>query len=114
MKQLGGRVEMLLMGYGVTVYRGWASVPALGKVEVKHEDGSVESLRPSTSSCNGNDAAASPGFQGEHRPLHSSDDALESTMCPSVCWSSARRLGVEFACLWNAFGSKETWLRVRR
>jgi dihydrolipoamide dehydrogenase len=107
-KQLVGGVEMLLKGYGVTVYRGWADVPAPGKVEVKHEDGSVEVLETKhIILATGSTQQLPPVSKESIAHCISSDDALELDHVPErMLVIGGGVLGVEFACIWNAFGSK--------
>ena len=106
-KQLVGGVEMLLKGYGVTVYHGWANVSAPGKVEVKHEDGSVEILETKNIIlATGSSQQLPPVSKESIAQCISSDDALELDHVPGrMLVIGGGVLGVEFACIWNAFGS---------
>lgn len=106
--QLVGGVEMLLKGNGVTVYRGWANVPAPGKVEVTYEDGSKETLETKNIILATGSSQQLPPVPKESL-VHaiSSDDALELDHVPErMLVIGGGVLGVEFACIWNAFGSK--------
>lgn len=106
--QLVGGVEMLLKGNGVSVYRGWANVPAPGKVEVTHEDGSKEVLETKNIIiATGSSQQLPPVSKESLAHAISSDDALELDHVPErMLVIGGGVLGVEFACIWNAFGSK--------
>jgi dihydrolipoamide dehydrogenase len=101
-------VEMLLKGNGVTVYRGWANVPAPGKVEVTYEDGSRETLETrNIILATGSSQQLPPVPKESLAHAISSDDALELDHVPErMLVIGGGVLGVEFACIWNAFGSK--------
>lgn len=106
--QLVGGVEMLLKGNGVTVYRGWAGVSAPGKVEVSYEDGSKETLETKNIIlATGSSQQLPPVSKESLSHAISSDDALELDHIPErMLVIGGGVLGVEFACIWNAFGSK--------
>jgi len=105
--QLVGGVEMLLRGNGVAVYRGWAKVPAPGKVEVTYPDGSTEVLETrSIILATGSSQQLPPVSQESLAHTISSDDALALDHVPEkMLVIGGGVLGVEFACIWNAFGS---------
>lgn len=106
-KQLVGGVDMLLKGNGVTVYRGWAKVPAPGKVEVTYEDGSKEVLETRNIILATGASQQQPPVSAESLShTISSDDALELDHVPErLLVIGGGVLGVEFACIWNAFGA---------
>jgi len=106
-KQLVSGVDMLLRGYGVAVYRGWAKVPAPGKVEVTYEDGSKEVLEAGNIVlATGSSQQLPPVSKESLAHTISSDDALELDHVPGrMLVIGGGVLGVEFACIWNAFGS---------
>jgi len=105
--QLVGGVEMLLKGNGVQVYRGWANVPAPGKVEVTYPDGSKETLETKNIIlATGSSQQLPPVSKESLAHTISSDDALELDHVPErMLVIGGGVLGVEFACIWNAFGS---------
>lgn len=107
-KQLVGGVDMLLKGNGVAVYRGWAKVPAPGKVEVTYPDGSREVLETKNIIlATGSSQQLPPVSEESLSHTISSDDALELDHVPGrMLVIGGGVLGVEFACIWNAFGSK--------
>ena len=105
--QLVGGVEMLLKGNGVQVYRGWAKVPAPGKVEITYPDGSKETLETKNIIlATGSSQQLPPVSKESLAHTISSDDALELDHVPErMLVIGGGVLGVEFACIWNAFGS---------
>jgi dihydrolipoamide dehydrogenase len=107
-KQLVGGVDMLLKGYGVTVYRGWAKILAPGRVEVTCEDGSRETLEAKNIVlATGSSQQLPPVSQESLSHTISSDDALSLDHVPGrMLVIGGGVLGVEFACIWNAFGSQ--------
>ncbi len=106
--QLVGGVDMLLKGNGVTVYRGWAQVPAPGKVEVTMPDGSKETLETkSIILATGSSPQLPPVSEESLSHTISSDEALCLDKVPErLLVIGGGVLGVEFACIWNAFGAK--------
>ncbi|HHY94429.1 MAG TPA: FAD-dependent oxidoreductase, partial [Firmicutes bacterium] len=106
--QLVGGVEMLFRSHGVTLVRGEARMSAPGVVEVKLPDGGTEVL-------SARHVIVATGSQPENPPIPSeqlalclgSDDALEPDHVPeSMLIIGGGVLGVEFACLYRAFGCK--------
>jgi len=107
-KRLVEGLEMLLKGNGVTVYRGWANVPAPGKVEVTYEDGTKEVLETKNIIlATGSTQQLPPVPKESLAHAISSDDALELDKVPErMLIIGGGVIAVEFACIWNAFGSK--------
>jgi dihydrolipoamide dehydrogenase len=106
--QLVGGVERLLSGVDAAVYRGTASVPAPGKVEVTHADGKTETLETRfILLATGSQPQLPPVPEEALRHTISSDDALELESVPkSMLIIGGGVLGVEFACIYDAFGSE--------
>ncbi len=107
-QQLVSGVETLLKGNGVQVYRGWAKVPAPGKVQVTFEDKSQETLETKNIIlATGSSQQLPPVSQESLAHTISSDDALSLEQVPEkLLVIGGGVLGVEFACIWNAFGSR--------
>jgi dihydrolipoamide dehydrogenase len=107
-KRLVDGLEMLLKGNGVTVYRGWANVPAPGKVEVTYDDGSKEVLETKNIVlATGSTQQLPPVPKESLAHAISSDDALELDKVPErMLIIGGGVIAAEFACIWNAFGSK--------
>lgn len=106
--QLVAGVDMLLKGNGITVYNGWAKVPAPGKVEVAMADGSKEVLETkSIILATGSSPQLPPVSEESLAHTISSDEALCLSKVPErLLVIGGGVLGVEFACIWNAFGAK--------
>lgn len=106
--QLVKGVQRLLKGNGVTLYRGWAKVPSPGKVEVTMEDGSKELLETKhIILATGSSQKLPPISKESISHTISSDDALSLDHVPErLLIIGGGVLGVEFACIWNAFGAK--------
>ncbi|QUL98942.1 MAG: dihydrolipoyl dehydrogenase [Candidatus Fermentithermobacillus carboniphilus] len=107
-KTLVDGVERLLKGNGVSVYRGWAKVPSPGRVEVTMADGSKEVLETKhIIIATGSSQQLPPVSEESLAHTISSDDALELDHVPErLLVIGGGVLGVEFACIWNAFGAK--------
>ncbi len=107
-KQLVTGVEGLLKRNGVAVHSGWAKVPSPGKVEVHKPDGSVEVLETKNIIlATGSSPRLIPLSPESLAHTVSSDDALCFDEVPRrLAVIGGGVLGVEFACIWNAFGSK--------
>jgi len=105
--QLVGGVERLLDSAEVAVYRGTASVPAPAKVRVDYADGKSETLETKYVILATGSQPKMPPVPEEHfAHTISSDDALELEDIPSsMLIIGGGVLGVEFACIYHAFGS---------
>jgi dihydrolipoamide dehydrogenase len=106
--QLVGGVERLLAGAEVAVYRGAASVPGPGKVAVTGPDGGTETLQTRYVLLATGSQPLQPPVPEEDLALTiGSDEALELEAVPSsMLLIGGGVLGVEFACIYHAFGSK--------
>lgn len=106
--QLVAGVDMLLKGNGITVYNGWAKVSAPGKVEVAMADGSKEVLETKNIIlATGSSPQLPPVSEESLAHTISSDEALCLSKVPErLLVIGGGVLGVEFACIWNAFGAK--------
>ncbi|MBE3520078.1 MAG: dihydrolipoyl dehydrogenase [Firmicutes bacterium] len=101
-------LEKLLKGNGVDIYRGKASIPSPGKVEVKGDDGTGEMLET-------RHIVIATGSTHELPPVSpesishtiSSDEALSLDRVPErLLVIGGGVVAVEFACIWNAFGAR--------
>jgi dihydrolipoamide dehydrogenase len=101
-------VERLLRGNGITVYHGWAKVPSPGKVEVTHSDGTKEMLQTKNIIlATGSSAKLPPVSQESIENTISFEDALSLNKVPeTMIVIGGGVLGIEFSCIWNAFGTK--------
>ena len=106
--QLVGGVERLLGGAEVAVYRGAATVPGPGQVAVTGPDGRTETLETRYVLLATGSQPLQPPVPKEDLALTiGSDEALElEAVPPSLLLIGGGVLGVEFACIYHAFGSK--------
>jgi len=106
--QLVGGVERLLGGAEVAVYRGTAAVPGPGQVAVTGPDGRTETLETRyVLLATGSQPLQPPVPQEDLALTIGSDEALElEAVPPSLLLIGGGVLGVEFACIYHAFGSK--------
>jgi len=107
-KKLTSGVEYLLKANGVQVYAGRAAVPRPGVVEVALRDGGAERLETKNIIiATGSGPALPPVSPKSLKLTISSDDALELERPPqSMVVIGGGVLGVEFACIYAAFGTK--------
>lgn len=101
-------VKRLLKGAGVDIYQGRAEIPEVGKVQVKMEDGSEELLETKNIViATGSSPELPPVSKESIAETISSDEALSLSKVPErLLVIGGGVLGVEFACIWNAFGAK--------
>ncbi|MCL6449713.1 MAG: dihydrolipoyl dehydrogenase [Acetobacteraceae bacterium] len=106
-QRLVGGVEYLLKANGVEVFRGKARVPRPGLVEVELPDGTAPLETRNVILATGS-AHALPPLPPESIALCiSSDQALELDRPPeSLVVIGGGVLGVEFACIYAAFGAR--------
>lgn len=110
-EQLVSGIEKLVQGNGVEVYQGWARIPAPGKVETTTEDGSREMLETKNIVI----ATGSKHFTLPFLEQHtvSSDELLELDYVPDrLCIIGGGVIGIEFACIFSAFGSEVTVIEL--
>lgn len=104
-----GGIAALLKANGVDLYEGKASLPAAGQVVV---NGEVLTAK-NTIIATGGRPAQLPGLEFDGKLVIGSTDALNLDRVPeSVVVVGAGALGTEFACIWNAFGSKVTLVEM--
>ncbi len=106
--QLVGGVVRLLGAAEVATYMGTASIPGPGKVAVARADGGAEVLETKHILLATGSQPAQPPVPKEDLALTiGSDEALElEKVPPSMLIIGGGVLGVEFACIYNSFGSK--------
>ncbi|HEY3314788.1 MAG TPA: dihydrolipoyl dehydrogenase [Bacillota bacterium] len=107
--QLTSGVDLLLKSNGVAVYDGTAGVPKVGLVEVALKDGGKETLETKNIIIATGSLEQFPPIPEEQVKAHTvtSEDALDFDHVPeSLLIIGGGVLGIEFACIYNAFGSK--------
>jgi dihydrolipoamide dehydrogenase len=112
-QQLVSGVEKLVEGNGVAVYKGWAKIPSPGKVEVTLEDGTTEILdAKNIVIATGSKHFTLPFLQGH---AVTSDHLLELDYVPErLCIIGGGVIGIEFACIFSAFGAEVTVIELLR
>ncbi len=107
-EQLVSGVERLFSSNKVELIRGWASVPEAGKVIVKQSDGGTLDLETKNIILATGASQQKPPVPEESLALViSSDEALDLDRVPrTMLVIGGGVLGVEFACIYNAWGTK--------
>lgn len=107
-------VDYLLKKNKVTVVRGTATIVAPGTVQVTGEDGAVtEIVAKNIIVATGSEARSLPGYDVDETRVITNVGALDMTAVPeSLFIVGAGAVGVEFASIYNAFGTKVTLLEV--
>lgn len=110
---LVGGVEMLLKSNAVDVYQGRATVAEPGRVVVALQDGASEVLQTKSIVIATGSQPARPRVPEESlRLTTSSDEALELSKPPeSMVVMGGGVLGIEFACIYHAFGTRVTAIK---
>jgi dihydrolipoamide dehydrogenase len=105
--QLVGGVEKLLSSAGVEVFRGRGQLLAPGRVEVTGQGDRVRLEGRNVIIATGSRPQLPPVPPASLEHTISSDQALALERVPeTMVVIGGGVLGVEFACIWNAFGSK--------
>ena len=104
-----GGIDALFKANGIDCVIGEASIPAPGKVAVNGETFETTSIIIAT----GGRPAVLPGLEFNGTTVIGSTEALSMTAVPeSAAVIGAGALGAEFACVWNAFGSRVTLIEM--
>ncbi len=106
-------VEYLFKKNKIAVLKGNAKVIAPGKVQV-HDGSTVEEVAAKNIIiATGSEARSLPGYDVDEQHIISNIGALEMTEIPqALVIVGAGAVGVEFASIYNAFGTKVTLLEV--
>jgi len=107
-------VDYLFRKNKVTVIRGSATILSPGKIRVQGEGGaSSEVSAKNIVIATGSEAKSLPGYNVDEQRIISNIGALEMTAVPkSMLIVGAGAVGVEFASLYNDFGTKLTLIEV--
>ncbi|MEW6308319.1 MAG: dihydrolipoyl dehydrogenase [Bacillota bacterium] len=110
---LTGGVEKLFKAYGVEFFPGRASVPSPDRVVVALNAGGTETLATKHIILATGSKSQLPPLPKEQLALTiSSDEALNLQHVPeSMLVIGGGVLGIEFACIYNAFGAKVTAIK---
>ncbi|MDB4637177.1 dihydrolipoyl dehydrogenase [bacterium] len=112
--RLAGGIEFLFKKNKVDYVKGFGSVDASGNVEVKKEDGSTETLETkNTIIATGAKSRPLPGLPLNGTSVISSKEAMVLEKQPkSMVIIGAGAIGVEFAYIYNAFGTEVTIIEM--
>ena len=112
--RLAGGIEFLFKKNKVDYLKGYGAVTADGNVEVKKEDGSTEVLETSnTIIATGAKSRDLPGLPVNGKSVISSKEAMVLPEQPkSMVIIGAGAIGVEFAYIYNAFGTDVTLIEM--
>jgi dihydrolipoamide dehydrogenase len=106
-------VEFLLRKNKVTSFKGHARIAAPGKIAVKGDSVSTEVIAKNIIVATGSEAKPLPGYTVDEKRVITNVGALEMTQIPrSLLIVGGGAVGVEFASIYNSFGSKVTLIEV--
>lgn len=106
-------VDFLLKKNKVTVIRGNATLLAPGKIQVQAAESVSEVIATNIIIATGSEARSLPGYDVDENRIISNIGALDMTAVPaSLFIVGAGAVGVEFASIYAAFGTKVTLLEV--
>jgi dihydrolipoamide dehydrogenase len=106
-------VDYLLKKNKVTVIRGNAKLISPGKIQVKDDAGTTEVEAGNIVIATGSEARSLPGYDLDEQSIISNIGALNMQAIPaSLLIVGAGAVGVEFASIYQAFGTKVTLLEV--
>jgi dihydrolipoamide dehydrogenase len=106
-------VDFLLRKNKVTVFKGYGTVLTPNKIVVKGDGAATEINAKNIIIATGSEARSLPGYQYDETNILSNVGALDLTQIPSsmlIVGSGA--VGVEFASIYNSFGTKVTILEI--
>jgi dihydrolipoamide dehydrogenase len=106
-------VDYLLKKNKVTVIKGTASLIAPNKIQVTADGGQSEVTASNIIIATGSEAKPLPGYKLDEQRIISNIGALEMAAVPkSLVIVGAGAVGVEFASIYNSFGTKVTLLEA--
>lgn len=113
-KQMTGGVGSLMKKNKIDVYEGWGSLPARGRVKVALNKGGEEQLQAKNIVLAvGSKPRDLPGMEFDEDRIISSTGALELEQVPkSLLIVGAGAIGVEFASIYNSFGTQVTLIEA--
>lgn len=112
--QLAKGVEFLLRKNKVSSFRGQATIVAPNKIAVQGSDDTLtEVLAKNIIVATGSEAKSLPGYNVDETRIITNVGALDTTQIPkSMLIVGGGAVGVEFASIYNSFGSKVTLIEV--
>jgi len=106
-------VEFLFRKNKVTVFKGYGTVVSPTKIVVQGDSGSKEVDAKNIILATGSEAKSLPGYSFDENYILSNVGALELKQIPkSMLIVGSGAVGVEFASIYNSFGTKVTLIEV--
>lgn len=107
-------IDYLMRKNKITVFKGHGRLAGKGKVEVTGDDGKKTELQTkSTIIATGSVPRTLPGIEPDHKRILTSDSILRLEVQPkSLIVIGAGAVGMEFASVFDSFGSKVTVLEM--
>jgi dihydrolipoamide dehydrogenase len=106
-------VDYLLKKNKVAIMRGNATLISPGKIQLKGDSGTTEVEARNIVIATGSEARSLPGYDLDEQSIISNVGALNMQSIPaSLAIVGAGAVGVEFASIYQAFGTKVTLLEV--
>jgi len=106
-------VDFLFRKNKVTVFKGSGTVVTPNKIAVSGDGATTEVIAKSLIVATGSEAKPLPGIDFDEKSILSNIGALDLTQIPkSMLIVGCGAVGVEFASIYNAFGTKVTLIEV--
>jgi dihydrolipoamide dehydrogenase len=106
-------VDFLFRKNKVTVFKGYGTITSPGKISVKGEGAPFEVIAKNIIVATGSEAKSLPGYNFDEKYILSNIGVLELKQIPkSLLIVGSGAVGVEFASIYNSFGTKVTLIEV--
>ncbi len=106
-------VEFLFRKNKVTVFKGYGTVVTPNKIEVKGDGAPMEIAAKNIIVATGSEAKSLPGYNFDEKVILSNVGVLDLTQIPkSMLIVGCGAVGVEFASIYNSFGTRVTLIEV--
>lgn len=106
-------VEFLFRKNKVTVFKGYGTVIAPNKIAVKGDGAAAEVVANNIIVATGSEARSLPGYDYDEKTILSNIGALDLSQIPkSMLIVGSGAVGVEFASIYNSFGTKVTLIEI--
>jgi dihydrolipoamide dehydrogenase len=106
-------VDFLLRKNKATVFKGYGTIVAPNKIEVKGDGAATEVIAKNIIIATGSEAKSLPGYNFDEKTILSNVGVLDLTQIPkSMLIVGSGAVGVEFASIYNSFGTKVTLIEV--
>jgi dihydrolipoamide dehydrogenase len=106
-------VEFLFRKNKVTVFKGYGTIVAQNRVAVKADGAATEVIAKNIIVATGSEAKSLPGYDFDEKTTVSNVGALDLNQIPkSMLIVGSGAVGVEFASIYNSFGTKVTLIEI--